>query len=446
MMMINRKANINICQEPKSENSFFFFFAMQFFFFILNMFLNVKIGVTTLLLTFIMMPIILMRCSSKGYNMSHGFNAMTYLFIISGIFYLIEIANPNHVQEAWNISIAHYWVYPIAMAIVVPIAIRNQRGIEVLLIIWSIFIIVATIKGFWQKAYGFNDKERYFLYVLGGYRTHIIWSGIRYFSLFSDAANYGVHSAMAATTFMISALYVRKTRLKFYFALIAMCGLYGMAISGTRAAIAIPLVGIISYSILIKNWKSITLSAILFIGVFSFFFFTNIGNGNPFVYKMRSAFRPSQDASYIVRVENRKKMKELMSWHPIGYGVGLSKGERFNPKKIMPYPPDSWLVSVWIETGIIGLILYLVIHAILFITCAWILYFRIVNIKLRGLLIAWLCMDIGFFVSAYANDVMQYPNSIVVYTGFALCIAGPYIEQRICIANTKSIYRKKIHG
>jgi len=23
---------------------------------------------------------------------------------------------------------------------------------------------------------------------------------------------------------------------------------------------------------------------------------------------------------------------------------------------------------------------------------------------------------------------MQYPNSIIVYTGFALCIAGPYID------------------
>ena len=34
----------------------------------------------------------------------------------------------------------------------------------------------------------------------------------------------------------------------------------------------------------------------------------------------------------------------------------------------------------------------------------------------------------GFFVAAYANDVMQYPNSIIVYTGFALCIAGPYID------------------
>lgn len=68
------------------------------------------------------------------------------------------------------------------------------------------------------------------------------------------------------------------------------------------------------------------------IGVFSFFYFTNIGNGNQYIRKMRSAFRPTEDASYQVRVENRKKMKVLMDERPMGYGLGLSKGGRFNPK------------------------------------------------------------------------------------------------------------------
>ena len=143
---------------------------------------------------------------------------------------------------------------------------------------------------------------------------------------------------------------------------------------------------------------------------------------------MRSAFRPSEDASYQVRVENRKKMKGLMDEKPIGYGIGLSKGAQYGPKEVMPYPPDSWLVAVWVETGIVGLMLYLLIHGVLFAWCSWLLMFRIMNQRLRGLLAAWLCMNAGFFVAAYANDVMQYPNSIIVYTGFALCIAGPYID------------------
>ena len=212
------------------------------------------------------------------------------------------------------------------------------------------------------------------------------------------------------------------------FAIITICAIYGMGISGTRAAMAVPFGGIALFILVSKSWKSFALSTLAFIAVFSFFNFTTIGDGNQYIRKMRSAFRPSEDASYQVRVENRKKMKDLMDEKPIGYGIGLSKGAQYGPKEVMPYPPDSWLVAVWVETGIVGLVLYLLIHGVLFAWCSWLLMFRIMNQRLRGLLAAWLCMNAGFFVAAYANDVMQYPNSIIVYTGFALCIAGPYID------------------
>lgn len=97
----------------------------------------------------------------------------------------------------------------------------------------------------------------------------------------------------------------------------------------------------------------------------------------------------------------------------------------------MPYPPDSWLVSVWVETGIVGLILYLGIHGILFAWCSWILMFKVRNKGLRGLVAAWLCMDAGYFIAAYVNDVMQYPNPLTVYIGFALCFAAPHIDKHL---------------
>ena len=219
-----------------------------------------------------------------------------------------------------------------------------------------------------------------------------------------------------------------------------------MGISGTRAAMAVPLAGILMYVFVSKNWKNITISIIVIIGAFSFFYFTNIGNSNQYIRKMRTAFRPTEDASYLVRVENRKKMKELMIDRPLGYGIGLSKGERFEPKELMPYPPDSWLVSVWVETGIVGLALYLTVHGVLFAWCSWVLLFKIANKRLRGLLAAWLCMNAGFFVAAYANDVMQYPNSIVVYTGFALCFAGPYIDKVMLEEERQKKERKKNNG
>lgn len=278
---------------------------------------------------------------------------------------------------------------------------------------------------------------------MGGARTHIIWSGIRYFSCFSDAANYGVHATMAAVTFAISAFFVDSKWKRLYFLFIAFCGIYGMGISGTRSAMGVLMGGMLMITIIAKNWKALLAGIAISIGVFCFFYFTNIGSGNQYIHKMRSSFHPTEDASYMVRVENRQRMKELMARKPIGYGIGLSKAGNFNSKEQMPYPPDSWLVGVWVETGIVGLILYLAIHGVLFAWCSWILMFKVRNKSVRGLVAAWLCMAAGFFIAAYVNDVMQYPNQLPIYIGFALCFAAPHIDKRLSEEKEKEAREKK---
>lgn len=237
--------------------------------------------------------------------------------------------------------------------------------------------------------------------------------------------------AMAIPVFGISLFYVKRYWMKLYFFIIVLIALYGMGISGTRAAVAVPIGAIGFYILLSRNIKATVIGVIILLATFSFFQFTDIGNGNQYIRKMRSAFNPTEDASYQLRVYNRSRMKELMKYKPIGYGQGLAKADRFHPKERMPYPPDSWLVAVWVENGIIGATLYILVHAVLFAWCSWILMFKIMNKRLRGLLAAWLCMAAGFFVAAYANDVMQYPNSIIIYTAFALCFAGIYIDKQI---------------
>lgn len=414
-----------------SKEGFYVLFAIQFLLIIASSFVDIKLGVATLILCLFISSLLVIRAFYERLNWQESLNGMLICYLVLGLYYIAEIANPNNVQEAWNISITHYLVYPILCAILVPFTIRNVKGIQWLLLLWSLFILYAAIKGYWQKNQGFNEKELYFLYVLGAAKTHIIWSGIRYFSCFTDAANFGVHMAMAITAFGISLFYTKSIALKIYFAVVVIAAIYGMGISGTRAAIAIPIGGLGLFILLSRSRKAGIVGLVTLLALFCFFRFTTIGDSNQYVRKMRSAFNPSTDASYQLRVENRERMKTLMVHKPFGYGVGLSKGERFYPKERMPYPPDSWLVSVWVETGIVGLILYLAIHGVLFAWCSWILMFKVMNNRLRGLLSAWLCMNAGFFVAAYANDVMQYPNSIVIYTGFALSFAGPYIDKQL---------------
>lgn len=413
-----------------SEKIFYALFASHFVFSIVSSLIDIQLGITVLIVNLLIFSLLCIHLIFKKIEWGKSKNGMLLLYLIWTIFCLGEIANPNHVQAAWNIAITQYAVYPLLCAILAPLAIKNYKGIQWLLIIWSVFIIIAAFKGYWQKNYGFTERDLIFLYEMGGARTHIIWSGIRYFSLFPDAANFGVHMGMAILGFGISSLYVKKTLLKVYFGFIVIIAIYGLLISGTRAAIAVPVAGLGAFSILSRNWKMGRIGFFTLLAVVIFFRFTSIGDGDQNIRRIRTAFRPTEDASYQVRIANREKMKLLMDNKPFGYGIGLGgKADRFKPKELMPYPPDSWLVNVWTDSGSVGLTLYLLIHGALFTWCSWILMFEIKDKRLRGLLISWLCINVGFFVSAYANDVMQYPNSIIIYTGFALCFAGPYIDK-----------------
>lgn len=420
------------------ENCFYIILLSQFFLLIASSYADLPLGILSLLFTLVNVVLLAFHHLYKSYNWKNSFNAMFYIFLLWSVYCILEITNPNHIQEAWNISIMHYAFYPLLCALLLPLAVNNMQKVHWLFIIWGIFILLAAFKGFYQKEFGFNSREMYALYVLGKARTHIIWSGTRYFSFFTDAANYGVHMAMGAITFVIASFYVKNIKLKCFYVLISLAAIYGMGISGTRAAIAIPLGGLGLLMILSGKVKSFIITLLAILSLFFFFKFTYIGNGNEYIRKMRSAFNPTEDASYLVRVSNRENMKELMASKPFGYGIGLGgKAERFNPRELMPYPPDSWLVNVWTDTGIIGLILYLATHGVLFAWCSWILLFRIRNSQLKGLLTAWLCCNAGFFLSAYVNDVMQYPNSIIVYTGFALCFAGVHIDKSLANAEAE---------
>lgn len=420
--------------------TFHILLAAQFLIVVAGIFTSIKTGLFSMIIIMLFTAICLVQLANdERTNWKQGQNIMTYMFLAWLFFYILEILNPNNVLAAWNINITPYALIPLLCALIVPLVIRSKKDIELLLIVWSVFVLIFTMKGYWQKNHGFSQKDLYFLFTLGGWRTHIIWSGIRFFSCFSDAANYGVHAAMSSVIFAISAFFVKAKWMRIYFIIIAVCGLYGMGISGTRSAMGVVMGGMLMVTIIAKNWKALLAGIFVSISVFCFFYFTNIGNSNQYIYKMRSSFHPSEDASYLVRVENREKMKELMVKKPFGYGIGLSKAGNFDSKEQMPYPPDSWLVSVWVETGIIGLILYLSIHGILFAWCSWILMFKVRNKTLRGLIAAWLCMNAGFFVAAYVNDVMQYPNQLPVYIGFALCFAAPHIDKRISEENKEML-------
>ena len=334
--------------------------------------------------------------------------------------------------NAWLGNVRVISLYAIITSVIISISAKNYKFIHIFLIIWGILTLLAVAKGYWQKNKGFDDAEWIWL-MTRGYRTHLIHTGIRYFSFFSDAANFGCGMGLSLVTFFLSFFYTRHKYIRIFYLIVATAALYGLLISGTRASMAVPIVGLGLFIFLCKNWKiSIASATILIVGLFMLKY-TTIGNGNRLIRRMRTVF-DTEDASMNVRYENQKALKAYMSEIPFGIGLGVDAEEVPPQNKyrfVATCPPDSELVYIWIHLGQVGLTVYLILQVLMYICACCILVFRVRNPEIRGPLTGMLCGTAGMLVASYANQIyFQFPNGPLIYTCLTLVFLAPYFDKQ----------------
>lgn len=142
------------------------------------------------------------------------------------------------------------------------------------------------------------------------------------------------------------------------------------------------------------------ISALAVIMLYAFYAFTEIGDGNALIRRMRTAFRPQEDTSFNVRIENQKLIAEYMRTHP--WGAGLGKGVarvNVNSDGVVEdtIPPDAFYVDIWIQTGTIGLLIYISMCIAIIIYSCYIIMFRVRNPGLRNILTAFICGVFGIW-------------------------------------------------
>ncbi len=364
--------------------------------------------------------------------------AGTFLTLMAGLWMLygiLQAVNPETVSfSGWFSSVRGIAFHFFFIVVIAQIVFDDYRYLRYILYVWSVLTLLAVAKALVQKYIGFDNAELYWLFVLGRHTTHIIHSGVRYFSFFSDAASFGAEMGLSMVVFSISALYVRRKRLKIYFLLVAAAALYGLLISGTRSALAIPFVGYVLYILMSKNLKIIALGAVAVIGAFIFLNYTHIGQGNALIRRARSAFDTS-DPSLVVRLENQKKLRELMRGKPFGAGIGHGggKAKTFAPDApISQIPTDSWFVMIWVETGIVGLLLHLAILFAVLGRGMWLVMFRLRNPQLRGFVAALTAGAGGLAAMSYANEVLgQIPQGVLLYVSLAFIYLSPVYDRQL---------------
>jgi hypothetical protein len=299
--------------------------------------------------------------------------------------------------------------------------------------LWAILALFSAYWTYKQKNIGFTSTEYAWLYYGPGQVTHLLNARtlVRYFSTFSDAANYGCNAAASAVAFIIITITSKITWERIFYGVISICVIWGMFQSGTRTAIFCLAAGLMVFIFLSKSVKIAVPFSIAFF-IFAFILvFTNIGDGNQQIRRMRSAFDRS-DASANVREINKAAIRKHIQDAPWGLGIGSTQANipaNNKYRKLSDIPPDSEYVYIWVHTGIIGITVFIITTLIMLIGACWIVMFKLKSRSLIGIGAGMCGAFVAIQLGAYANQIlMQFPNCLMFYGGLSIVYILPYLE------------------
>lgn len=363
-------------------------------------------------------------------------NLMLFALIIWSGFCTLELLNDTC---GLGINIGSWYTGARLMAfqllyifLVFSIYISTPEILQKYILIWGALSVFSVLWVWKQKNFGFTTTENIWMETRGR-TTHILNAGtlIRYFSTFSDAASYGCNAASTAAAFLIFAISTKINKLRVFFFIVSVLVIWGMFQSGTRTAIFCLGGGLMVFIVLSKSVKIAVPFSIVFAIIAFILVFTNIGNGNQQIRRMRSAFN-KDDASANVRDINQAIMKKHIKDAPWGIGIGMSmENVPANNKyrKLATIPPDSEYVFIWLRTGPIGITIFVITTLIMFLGACWIVMFRLKSRSLIGIGSGFCCAFVAIQLGGYANQVlMQFPNCLIFYGGLAIVYILPYIE------------------
>jgi len=349
---------------------------------------------------------------------------LTYIAFIWFGMTVMQLINPQTIsREAWFYAMRSQSLYILLIVPLVYLIFNKPKDLDTFISICAWFTLFAVFKGLMQKYMGLDRWEQQWLNLPGNLSTHMLFGKLRVFSFFSDAGTYGGTMGYFGVLYIILAIHDKRKRKKMFYYFVGIMSLYAMLISGTRSAIAVPLIGFVLYTMLTKKFK-----IMIFVGslVFSIFFilkFTSIGQGNYDIRRMRSAF-DGDNASLNVRNGNRNIFANYLQSRPFGGGIGSSGnwGLRFTPNTLLAQTPtDGWYIQLWAEQGIVGLTVYLLMIFYFVIKSTFLIFYRIKKPENLHKAIAFTSGMYGLIVSSYtASSLGQMPNTIIVFTSMVL--------------------------
>ena len=341
-----------------------------------------------------------------------------WVLIVWLAYTILEYFNPEAPHRpAWFYNVRSFSLSWFFLAIIVLVNPISRGDIKLFLRTWLVWSFLAALWAFKQQYIRLEPAELAWL-AEGGARTHILWGQLRSFSFYSDAGQFG--SEMAGVTLICLIFFFESNSWfrRIAYLLLAVILFWGFAVSGTRGALFVLLAGFPAYLFISRSVLNIVRGVLVSAPILAVLMFTSIGDSNYQIYRIRTALRPTEDASFLVRLENQQKLRNYLKDKPFGAGIGTSSGagNRFSPNHFAAQiPTDSWYVQLWIETGIVGLTLYLIMLACIILIGIYKIW-RLNDRTLVPLMIALLAEFIGIAIVSYTNPILgQFPTSTIIF-------------------------------
>lgn len=394
---------------------------------------NVPLGLSIDGIMVLMVVAIFFKYLSEGIDFTLLKRDLVYLMVIWFAYSVMEFFNPAALSRtAWFYAMRGVSLYPLLLIPIALLIFSKLKHLYGFLVFWAIFSLLASLKGLQQKYIGLDAGEQYWLNTVGAI-THIINGKLRIFSFFSDAGQFGAAQGAAGIVFAGVAASLKSPGKKFFFWIVSIASLWGMMLSGTRGAIIVPALGGITFVILSKRPRIIIGGGLVIAFVYFFFAYTYIGNSSYTIARMRTAFHPETDASYLVRLHNRQILATYLADKPFGGGIGSAGnwGLRFSPQGFLAnVATDSWYVQIWAEQGRVGLLLHLFILMYIMFKSFYLIMAKVKSKELGNILGALLGGFVGIMGAAYGNGVLgQMPTGILLYLSWAFLFSAQALQR-----------------
>jgi putative inorganic carbon (hco3(-)) transporter len=348
-------------------------------------------------------------------------NSISIIILVWVGYNILQVANP--VTES---RLA--WLYTVRTVAFVMLSyyiflyyLRNINFIRFIFKLWIAISVFAALYGLKQEFFGFFGFEQAYLDADPALRDFLFINGQwRKFSIFTDPASYSYNMVIISIVCFAFLWGPYSKGKKFLLTCLIFLFLSAMLYSGTRGAFVLLPAALFLFGIL-KFTKKVLLLMVAAGLLFGFLIF--VPTSNYTLYRFQTAFKPSTDASYLLRKENQKKIQPYIQSHPLGGGLGATGvwGRRFSPDSFLAnFPPDSGYVRVAVELGWVGLFIFC---CFMFIALKTGIdnYYRIRDPELKTYCLAMVLMVFALNLGNYPQEALvQYPINILFCMALAL--------------------------